>query len=61
VNDQARALDALTAAGIAAAPLRDLAALWAFPAGSGDLVPLWRRLRGVHDRTGMWPLILGED
>ena len=28
---------------------------------AGQLLPLWRRLRAEHERSGLWPLIMGAD
>jgi len=28
---------------------------------AGELVPWWHRLRGVHESTGYWPVLLGAD
>ena len=32
-----------------------------FRAGPEELPPIWRRLRAVHGKSGLWPLILGTD
>jgi hypothetical protein len=32
-----------------------------FRAGPEELPPIWRRLRAVHEKSGLWPLILGTD
>jgi hypothetical protein len=46
---------------IDAPQLQSFGAVQAFRADAGRLLPLWRRLRGVHERSGLWPLILGTD
>jgi hypothetical protein len=33
----------------------------AFRAEPAQMLPLWGRLRAAHDRTGLWPLLLGPD
>ncbi|GAA0931899.1 DUF4253 domain-containing protein [Virgisporangium aurantiacum] len=40
---------------------RGLGPVWAFHAQAGELVPLWRRLRDAHDRSGLWPILIGPD
>jgi hypothetical protein len=46
---------------ISAPDLHNAGKAAAFRVGPGKALPLWRRLRGVHDRTGLWPLMLGGD
>ncbi|MGV8973601.1 MAG: DUF4253 domain-containing protein [Rhodoglobus sp.] len=31
------------------------------PAPAGDLVPLWHRVRALHERSGLWPVLFGPD
>jgi hypothetical protein len=61
VTDSTAAREALATAGAPAGPLHQLGPIWAIRAGRDQLLPLWRRLRAEHDRTGLWPLILGPD
>ncbi|MGH3191691.1 MAG: DUF4253 domain-containing protein [Streptosporangiaceae bacterium] len=46
---------------IDAAGLRGIGMVHLFRAEPDRLLPLWRRLRGAHERSGLWPLILGTD
>lgn len=58
---------AFAAAGIEVPALRFIGTLgsapglWAFHTPANQLLPWWRRLRAVHGRTGLWPVILGPD
>jgi hypothetical protein len=40
---------------------RRVGPMWAFPAEAADLVPWWQRLRSAHDRSGLWPFLIGPD
>jgi hypothetical protein len=51
----------LAGLGIGAPDLHTAGKFVAFRVGPGKALALWRRLRDVHDRTGLWPLMLGDD
>jgi hypothetical protein len=61
VTDPARLAEVLSTLGIDPPDLQVVGRLLVFRAGRHDLVPLWRRLRAEHARSGAWPLILGAN
>lgn len=35
--------------------------VFGLPASAQDLVPVWHQLRALHERSGLWPVLLGPD
>jgi len=59
--DSAAVPAVLAGLGIEAPDLRVFGTMHLFRAEPDQLLPSWRRLRAAHDRTGLWPVILGSD
>ena len=61
MTDSAAVRHVLADLGIDAPDLHAVENVHLFRAEAEHLLPLWRRLRAAHERSGLWPLILGPD
>lgn len=61
MTDSAAVRHVLADLGIDAPGLHAVEDVHLFRAEAEQLLPLWWRLRAAHERSGLWPLILGPD